>query len=146
MRCLPRNFYSFRLQPTSTYGFRSPKWQHLQKRPVGISRVLSDVQVIQKSSPYFDIYSSLLGVSQRGLSIASHTHPDKPEWRGPKGFGAHHVNDDIPFTFWDEEAGDYRTLTAQETVSLRPFPCREPGILRLDPHRGDYTTTQPGFL
>lgn len=84
------------------------------KTVLGVSRLSSEMQAIQKSSPYFDIYSSLLSVSRKGLSIASHAHPDKPEWSGPRGFGAHHINDDIPFTFWDEEVGDYRAPTVQE--------------------------------
>ena len=36
----------------------------------------------------------------------------------PRGYGAHHINDDIPFKFWDEEVGDYRAPTAQENRYL----------------------------
>lgn len=76
----------------------------------GVSRLTPGVQTIQKSSPFFDVYPY--------LSAASHARPEIPEWSGPRGFGARHVHDPVPFTFWEDEVGNYRAPTAQEKRHL----------------------------
>jgi len=45
----------------------------------------------------------------------SHAHPDPlPRWQGPRGFGARHINDHVPFSLWSEDRQDFRKATRQE--------------------------------
>src|SRR5277367_5428656 len=85
------------------------------------------VQALQSAPSYVDIYTGSplgqalnLGIQSQSSVQAqssgqsqsqpvSHAHPDPPpRWQGPKGFGARHINDRAPFSFWNEEKQDFR--------------------------------------
>lgn len=91
------------------------------------------VQELQRAPNYVDIYTgSPLGqflsfgsesqssgqaqlLSQSQSQGYSHAHPQHlPRWQGPRGFGAQHINDHIPFSLWSEDKQDFRGATSPE--------------------------------
>jgi hypothetical protein len=82
---------------------------------MSFARLSPDVQRIQASSPYIDIYtkapanllrSQLPG--EHAALVASHAHPELKRWTKSDGWGARHVNDQAPFNLWDEQSRKYR--------------------------------------
>lgn len=113
------------LSSSSLSPHRSPYGRVTRRSPL--------VQALQSAPSYVDIYTGSplgqalnLGIPSQSSVQAqssgqsqsqpvSHAHPDPPpRWRGPRGFGARHVNDHIPFSLWSEEKQDFRGATAEE--------------------------------
>ena len=99
------------------------------KSPFGrVARRSPQVQELQSAPRYIDIYtgsplSHCLNppefASQSYTQFASHAHPDPlPRWRGPRGFGARHINDHVPFSLWSEDEHDFRHATSQEKTYI----------------------------
>ncbi|PLB50792.1 hypothetical protein P170DRAFT_508920 [Aspergillus steynii IBT 23096] len=89
-------------------------------------RLSPQVQRIQQSLPYADIYTnasvnsmrSRENTQHRNLTLP-HAHPDISRWQNPGGWGARHVNDTAPFTLWDEDARKFRFPDANEKQWIR---------------------------
>lgn len=83
----------------------------------------SRVQELQSTPTYVDIYPMIAShhtivTNQTELSPCDHAHPPQSSfsrrWRGRKGFGVRHVNDDIPFSLWNEQAERFRPAARTE--------------------------------
>ncbi|KAJ5720921.1 uncharacterized protein N7483_008855 [Penicillium malachiteum] len=84
------------------------------------SRLLPQVQHIQETSPYSDIYTNApisplrsRVNTQHLLDMLPHAHPDPVRWVNPGGWGARHINDMAPFTLWDKENREFRYPTEE---------------------------------
>ncbi|KAE8413254.1 hypothetical protein BDV36DRAFT_304269 [Aspergillus pseudocaelatus] len=84
-------------------------------------RLSPQVQQIQRSSPYTDIFTnapvasfcSQENIQYRDLTL-SHAHPDVNRWQNPGSWGARHSNDTAPFTLWDAGNRKFRTPNRKE--------------------------------
>ncbi|KAJ5941063.1 hypothetical protein N7516_001231 [Penicillium verrucosum] len=84
-------------------------------------RSSSQVQHIQESSPWVDIYTDsptsplrVRSVTQHISLVTPHAHPELKRWQDPGGWGARHMNDNAPFTLWDETNRRYRAPMRNE--------------------------------
>ncbi|KAJ5186924.1 hypothetical protein N7449_009918 [Penicillium cf. viridicatum] len=84
-------------------------------------RSSSQVQHIQESSPWVDIYTDsptsplrMRSVTQHISLVTPHAHPEPKRWQDPGGWGARHMNDKAPFTLWDEINRQYRAPMRNE--------------------------------
>lgn len=86
------------------------------KSPFGRpTRSSPKVQELQSAPSYVDIYTGSPLSQSPNLGLLSQGHPDPPRrWQGPRGFGARHVNDHLPFSLWSEDKQDFRSPTSQE--------------------------------
>ena len=71
-------------------------------------RLSPQVQRIQASSPYIDIYTNAPTsplrsrvVEQHATFTYSHAHPEPKRWQNPGDWGARHINDKAPFSLWN---------------------------------------------
>ena len=90
----------------------------------------SSVQELQSAPAYVDVYPTIASLpiivtNQSGssqLHPPNHAHPPQSpfsrRWQGPKGFGVRHVNDDIPFSLWDEHAERLRPASKTEMLHI----------------------------
>lgn len=97
-------------------------------------RLSPQVQLIQQSSPYNDIYTNAAVSPLRTRShtqhlhlVAPHGHPEKPRWEEPGGWGARHMNDTAPFTLWDAEERKFH-FPSREQISWIEGQCETPRI------------------
>ena len=76
------------------------------------------VQILQKLSPYTDIYtnSPSRGLRESISPVSVPTVPTEPEqrWIRTDAPCARHINDKAPFSLWDNDSHDFRKLTNQE--------------------------------
>lgn len=76
------------------------------------------VQILQKLSPYTDIYtnSPSRGLRESISPVPVPTVPTEPEqrWIRTDAPCARHINDKAPFSLWDNDSYDFRNLTKQE--------------------------------
>ncbi|CAG7990596.1 unnamed protein product [Penicillium salamii] len=78
-------------------------------------RLSPQVQRIQQSSPYTDIFTGAPAFvlsrqdTQGQNPPQTHAHPQPSRWENPTGWGARHVNDTAPFTLWDPEKRQFRS-------------------------------------
>ncbi|KAJ5723363.1 hypothetical protein N7488_001398 [Penicillium malachiteum] len=88
-------------------------------------RLSPQVQRIQQSSPYTDIFTGAPAIvrsrqnMQRQNPPQTHTHPEPSRWENPTGWGARHINDTAPFTLWDPEKRRFRSLDQLELQWIR---------------------------
>ncbi|KFY21184.1 hypothetical protein V491_03097 [Pseudogymnoascus sp. VKM F-3775] len=95
-----------------------------------LARQSTPVEALQSSLTFMDpdkdpALSQLQSRDQRQRDI-SHAHPEafyahidpQPRWSGPRGFGARHIHDDIPFSLWSEENQNYRHATSHELAYI----------------------------
>ncbi|KAJ6095926.1 hypothetical protein N7486_006672 [Penicillium sp. IBT 16267x] len=73
-------------------------------------RLSPQVQRLQTSSPYVDIYTR---------ALPNPLHPEPKRWQSPGGWGARHMNDTAPFTLWDEQNSKFRHPTQEESAWIR---------------------------
>lgn len=108
----------------------SPSSPSPDQTPFGrISRLSPQVQELQSAPKYVDIYTgSPLGQylsletspsADEALSHAQLKSP--PRWKGTRGFGARHINDQVPFSLWSEHDQDFRTISTSEMRYLAEF-------------------------
>ncbi|KAJ5657523.1 uncharacterized protein N7484_001172 [Penicillium longicatenatum] len=88
-------------------------------------RLSPQVQRLQTSSPYVDIYTRALPNPLRSrpivnpLAPTTHSHPEPRRWQNPGGWGARHMNDRAPFTLWDTQNRKFRLPTQEESAWIR---------------------------
>ncbi|KFY47121.1 hypothetical protein V494_00165 [Pseudogymnoascus sp. VKM F-4513 (FW-928)] len=82
---------------------------------MSVARSPPEVQQIQCTAPYIDTYTNATAtllrerpIEQHAALTLPHAHPPPKRWTNPRGWGARHVNDDAPFTLWDEVKRQYR--------------------------------------
>ncbi|CAG7942209.1 unnamed protein product [Penicillium nalgiovense] len=83
--------------------------------------VRAQVQHIQESSPWIDIYTNSAtsplrerSITQQLSLVTPHAHPEPKRWQEPGGWGSRHMNDNAPFTLWDRMNRQYRAPTRDE--------------------------------
>lgn len=86
-----------------------------------LNKSLRQVQRIQASAPYIDIYTKALSSPLRlrpSQQIAALTlpnaHREPKRWENPSGWGAGHVNDEDLFNLWDEQNREFRLPKGKE--------------------------------
>lgn len=95
---------------------RSPEVQELQSTPkfVDIYTGSPLSQLLNSGmQSQFSAQAQLPSQSQSQSSPAACPDP-LPRWQGPRGFGARHINDQVPFSLWSEDRQDFRGATFQE--------------------------------
>lgn len=88
---------------------------------MNLVRLSPQVQRIQASSPYIDIYTNAPASplrsrpsEQHAALTLPHAHPGPKRWENPGGWGARHMNDKAPFNLWDAQKRQYRLLKRDE--------------------------------
>lgn len=85
-------------------------------------RLSPQVQRLQTSSPYVDIYTRATsnplrsGPIVKHLALTTHSHPEPNRWQNPGGWGARHMNDIAPFTLWDKQERKFRSPEREEQL------------------------------
>ncbi|KAJ5604535.1 hypothetical protein N7510_009689 [Penicillium lagena] len=88
-------------------------------------RLSSQVQRLQTSSPYVDIYTNGVPNPLRSRPVVppvastTHSHPEPKRWENPGAWGARHMNDAAPFTLWDGQNCKFRSPTCEEWAWIR---------------------------
>lgn len=73
----------------------------------------SNVQELQSATACVNVDPS---IALHSIQITEQTHPQPPpkRWQGSKGFGVRHINDDVPFSLWDDYNEKFRPASTPE--------------------------------
>ncbi|KAL5324693.1 hypothetical protein ACEPPN_009241 [Leptodophora sp. 'Broadleaf-Isolate-01'] len=93
---------------------------------MSLVRLSPQVQRIQATSPYIDIYTNAPASplrsrpsEQQAALTLPHAHPEPKRWENPGDWSARHMNDKAPFNLWDAQERKYRSLTRDELQWVR---------------------------
>ena len=81
---------------------------------------------VQSAPPYVNIYAGLsldealdLGIRNGSTSIPDPRADLLPRWQGPRGYGARHINDLVPFSLGNEDMQRYRLPNSLEMKCIQ---------------------------